>query len=349
VFLATLHCSNVLSSVEATGKSNAWATGQGGYCKAAHGYAVHWNGRKWKIVHFPDPAFLPMSVHASSPRNVWFFGQGAAGSEALRWDGSWHAMAVPQAQLWRPVVLGAANVWMSDFSSWTAEGWRTPLWHWDGTTWTEYFLPILADDLFGIAGSPGRRPWAVGIRAASASSTATGRLAAYRWDGTSWRPEHVPPVSLRGPAQVGVSASRVVWITGYRPARRGRHGRGEAVALYRIGATWAQLPDRILDLAVDGIGQPVPDGFDGVDLNGLYWSGRAGIGIVSPLGLKCQNGSTFITNGTAVVGIPGTRSFWTVGGCQISENVNSRFEGDVSITHPRLKILVRSWLAGRKT
>jgi hypothetical protein len=129
----------------------------------------------------------------------------------------------------------------------------------------------------------------------------------------------------------------VVWITGYRPARAGRRGRGEPVALYRIGGTWRQLPARTLHLAgPGGISQPVPDGFDGAVMSGLYWSGRAGIALEGPeFGNTCQNGSTLVDNGTSVVGIPGTRSFLKVVGCQVSENVNSRFEGEISITTPR--------------
>jgi hypothetical protein len=106
--------------------------------------------------------------------------------------------------------------------------------------------------------------------------------------------------------------------------------------MHRAGGTWKQLPDRILDLAGLAIGEPVPDGFDGVDLNGLYWSGRAGIGLDGfPLGRSCRFGFTSTTNGTSVAGIPGTRSFLTVGGCQLTQNVNGRFEGDISITTPR--------------
>jgi hypothetical protein len=342
VFLARLRCSNWLGSVETTSKSDAWATGgvdsSAPRCQPARAFAVHWNGHAWSIVHFPDPTFVATSVHASSRRNVWFFGWGRTAEEALRWDGSsWHVMTIPQnLDLWRPVVLGPADVWMSDSSSWTGAGWQTPLWHWDGTMWTEHDLPVLADDLFSIAGATGRHPWAVGIRAATASSTATGRLAAYRWDGTAWRPQPVPPVWLTGPAEVAESASGVVWITGYRPPRRGGHGRGEPIVLYRVRGTWKQLPDRVMDLAVLGIGSPAPDGFNGADLNGLYWSGRTGIGLnIFPIGFRCRFGFTNTTNGTSVAGIPGTRSFLTVGGCQLNQNVNGKFESDISITTPR--------------
>jgi hypothetical protein len=343
VFLAKLRCGNWLSSVEATSASDAWATGgiisSTSRCRAARAFAVHWNGRKWAIVHYPDPTFVAISVHASSPRNVWFFGDADAGLEALRWNGSWHVMTIPQVPvIWRPVVLGPDDVWMSDTSSWTAAGWRTPLWHWDGTTWTEYYLPVLADDLFGIAGLSERHLWAAGIQAGAANPNARGRLAVYHWGGTSWRPADVPDVSLKGPAQVAVSASGVVWITGYHRARLGLHRPGDPVALYRIGGSWKRLPEGILLRAVDGINQPVPDGFDGADLGSLYWSGHVGLGdYIQPLGGgHCPgNGYTWAANGTAIVGIPGTRSFLTVGGCQLTKNVNGRWEGVITITTPR--------------
>jgi hypothetical protein len=84
---AKLPHDNGLFSVEATSRRNAWAIGGTEVARQnLPGYAVHWNGRAWRIVHFPDPKFVPTSVRASSAHDVWVFGGLASKpvSEALR-------------------------------------------------------------------------------------------------------------------------------------------------------------------------------------------------------------------------------------------------------------------------
>lgn len=69
---ASLPYGNSLVSVTSTGTGDIWALGLGFGHHAD--YAVHWNGRRWHLLRFPDPSFIPGVVSASSPGNVWVTG-----------------------------------------------------------------------------------------------------------------------------------------------------------------------------------------------------------------------------------------------------------------------------------
>lgn len=342
VFLAGLPYSNGLWSIEATSRSDAWAVG-GIDPALAHrdlpDYAVHWNGRRWALVHLPDPKFVPVSVRASSRQNVWIFGtsmaSGSSVAEALRWDGAhWHVMTVPQrADLRRPVVLGPSDVWLSGPVYWptSTHGWQTTTWHWNGRAWSSSTLPVLGDwqSDFIIAGSSMQNLWSVGTLTSGSRYSKAGRLAAYRWDGGAWHRMVIPRVYLSGPPQVAVAASGEVWIAGDQAYRL----HGQPVVLYRTSGTWSRLPDRVLDKSIDAVMNPVPDGLNGVWFEfGLYWSGRAAIAIPGPPN-ACSFSFGVNAESTFMTGIPGTHSVLTAGGCQTS--AHSKEQGEISLTRPR--------------
>jgi hypothetical protein len=330
-FLARLPYDNTLISVEATSRSDAWAVG--GTAVADHNlpdYAVHWNGKRWRIVHLPDPKFVPVSVRASSRHDVWIFGwtPASGAAEALRWDGAqWHVMTVPPlAQMARPVVLSPSDVWLGGGIRTAAGRWSTRTWHWNGQAWTSYDLPIQPDWLgdFIIAGSSDRNLWAVGALTSSRRH-GVGRLAAYRWNGTAWQPMPVPRLFLIRP-QVAVSASGEVWIAG-----KGPHA--EPAVLYRTRGTWSRLPDRVLDKSLDAVFNPIPDGLNGVWFEfGLYWDGHAAVAIpVSPA--ACNGGFYTGSDLSFMAGIPRTHWVLTAGGCQLS--THGKIQGEISLTRPR--------------
>ena len=73
-----------LSSVAATGKSDAWAVGIQGLNAAARGYLLHWGGRRWRTRALPATGLRPLEVRASSPSDVWVFGAYAGSGAAFR-------------------------------------------------------------------------------------------------------------------------------------------------------------------------------------------------------------------------------------------------------------------------
>jgi hypothetical protein len=336
VFRAKLPYDNIMTSVEATSRSEAWAVGSSANSRAdLRSYAVHWNGRSWKMVSFPVSGFSATLVQASSRHDVWFFGRTGTGQEALRWDGRrWHAIAVPQQDdILRAVVLSPSDVWVNGSSYWhEASGWTARLWHWNGRAWNRYALPVMADDQFDIGGSSGGNLWAVGTRTSSRFyNTAAGLVIAYEWNGSAWRRKTVPHVHLEGPVQVAVSSSGEVWIVGQGTSRR-RH---KPVVLYRVHGKWAMLPGRATDMATPEriIGEPFADGLNGVWFAfSLYWSGRVAAGIIMPP-IACNGGIWIDPAGTYLTGIPRSHKVLTAAGCQHA--LNGRIQGVISITRPR--------------
>jgi hypothetical protein len=338
-FLARLPFDNVITSIEATSRSDAWAVGGIDVAyRTFPVYALHWNGKRWSMVRLPDPKFVPVSVRASNRHDVWIFGttHGAGTAEALRWDGArWHVMTVPQqASLSRPVVLGPSDVWLSGPVTWTrGAGWRTATWHWNGRSWTAYALPVFSDwgnDNFIIAGSSDRNLWAAGTLGSGSRLHHAGLLAAYRWNGRAWHRMAVQREYLSGYPQVAVSASGEVWIAGYLASPR--HDR-QPVVLYRTGSRWSRLPDRLLDTTVVSVIDPIPDGLNGIWFEwGLYWSGRAGFATILPP-RACRGAYSASPAWSFMTGIPGTRSVLTGGSCQPPQL--RHYQGEISITGPR--------------
>jgi hypothetical protein len=339
VFRAGLPYDNTVVSVEATSTSDAWAVGESDAAGEGdhRSYAVHWNGRSWKMVHLPARGFVPDSVRASSRHDVWVLGNAwvsgnAADPEALRWDGTrWHVVAVPSgAGTFRPVVLGPSDVWLTGPVTWAGQhGWRSVTWHWNGRAWASYTLPVLSDFSleFGLAGSSARNMWAVGTAASGPHRHEVGRLVAYRWTGSAWHRAKLPRVYLTGSPQIAVGASGEEWIAGRGAYRM----RGRPVVLYRRHGKWSRLSNRVLDMAIDAVADPVPDGLDGVWFEfGLYWSGRAAVAIPGPPG-TCRS-MYYEGQSSFMDGVPGTHAVLTGAGCQLS--VHGRIEGSISVTRP---------------
>lgn len=80
-----------LLDVTAPTRTDAWAVGTIRYRQAGHDnlLVLHWNGSHWRRLAVPHPAgFVPSSIAASSPSNVWIFGAVRAVAIALRFEDS---------------------------------------------------------------------------------------------------------------------------------------------------------------------------------------------------------------------------------------------------------------------
>ena len=106
----------------------------------------------------------------------------------------------------------------------------------------------------------------------------------------------------------------------------------QPVVLYRSHGTWSRLPKRVLDMAIDAVADPVPDGLNGIWFEfGLYWSGRAATAIPGPPS-GCE-GFTVDTEESFMDGVPWTHAVLTGGGCQPIGH--SKIEGSISVTKPK--------------
>jgi len=99
---------NNLTWVTCTSARNCWAVGaagRGGSTEFKRNQALHWNGKRWVLVHTPNPAFATkdadvlMSVRCTDAANCWAVGGWNHGNnvhnEILRWNGKKWAVWPP--------------------------------------------------------------------------------------------------------------------------------------------------------------------------------------------------------------------------------------------------------------
>ncbi len=310
-----------LVAVAAPGRRDAWAVGvDHPPRRQAHGLVLHWDGRDWRPASIPvmGPRFIPFSVAASSPGNVWIFvtrpvADGGQVTEALRWDGiSWHVEpAPPPGYSPSTVVLGRADAW--DWTSTCSSTGGAPVscttttWHWNGATWTADRLPVAADEVGagnGVAGA-GNRVWFDGAKDPQGTfgPHPSGLPVVYRWSGR-WRLAFAPRVRSGGSA-LAAAPSGQAWLLTI-PVIRG------TVRLYHWnGGRWTGCP-----VPAHVAGQPfilagqnlTYDGHDGVWAGPYaHWTGRRWINALA----FAQHQGIGLDDGLAP--IPGTPSVWATG------------------------------------
>lgn len=173
---------NILHSVVAISKNNAWATGV--YNKGSQLQAElieHWDGKQWSIV---SGASIPGSnnawlygVTACSANDVWAVGAtiGSTGDTALaeHWNGqSWQLVQTP------PVTTALKSVTCVPHSNqvW-AVGEAGAIERWDGTSWQVIASPSAAT-FTGVTALSATNAWVVGAQ--------NGQGLIEHWNGTSW-------------------------------------------------------------------------------------------------------------------------------------------------------------------
>ena len=167
------------SAIGGTSADDVWVVGDGGT-------SFHFDGHSWSNVSSPTPEDLT-SVWASSPDDVWAGSwQRPGGYNAfLHWDGAAWSEWTPHPQ---GTVLGFFGFAPDDV--WAVGSWCDyhspfdPLClkqasHFDGSTWTVYYVAPTAHDvgerLVAIWGNEPRDVWALAENSA-----------VYHWDGERW-------------------------------------------------------------------------------------------------------------------------------------------------------------------
>jgi hypothetical protein len=122
---------NILSAVDATSASNAWATGFSETNSGSHTLILHWNGKAWRTVPSPNPG-------------------GPAAGDILS----------------GVTVTGRDNAWAVG-STMSGKLRRTLILHWNGKAWQRIPSPNPGsqtnDSLLGIDATSAQNTWAVGI------------------------------------------------------------------------------------------------------------------------------------------------------------------------------------------
>jgi hypothetical protein len=139
-------------------------------------YAVHWNGRRWRVVPAPtrDDDDLGQGnldqfdgVAVVSPREAWAVHSAVVRSDIQRWNGRrWRIVRVLQgnSMLADIAAVSSRNVWAVGPSSYTPGEERPLLAHWNGASWRVQHLAAGRPrrTLMGISALSASEIWAVG-------------------------------------------------------------------------------------------------------------------------------------------------------------------------------------------
>jgi hypothetical protein len=109
-------------ALDARSPSDVWVAGavEGTGTQTSLGLVLHWNGKKWRRLPFPDVGAVGnfvTGISALSPTKAWAVGNvGGVGGLTLRWDGrSWTRIQSPRpgtpALLLDVLALGPGTVW----------------------------------------------------------------------------------------------------------------------------------------------------------------------------------------------------------------------------------------------
>lgn len=224
-----------LGPATATGPRQVWVLAS----NASSNFALRWTGTSWRKMRslpsgFDAKAFNPFLIKASSPNDIWVFGNVSdpfTHPEAIVWTGrSWQpvtpqlpaTVAGNQVGDGDAVVVSRSDVWYSDGSY---------LFHWNGMAWkvTPFSTPNPFQDL---AATPRGTVWRVN----SVLTRGRYRPSAQTWTGARWRSVKLPRIAIL-PTHMSVSiwSSRDIWMG------MTRAGTNRGVALHWNGSRWRTI------------------------------------------------------------------------------------------------------------
>ena len=223
---------SVLSAVDGTSPTNAWAVGNTKVGAVTRTLIERWNGTSWQIQQSPNVRGgynVLTGVVAISPTDAWAIGTSrvSGNAEGLieHWDGSTWAIQ-PSAQV-AGAQLNLSGVSATSATDVWAVGYFTPpgstveqtfIEHWDGTSWTQLSSPNATANTNFLSGVAAVSPSiALAVGAAFETNSNVEDPLAEQWDGTAWSvqssqsPRPAPQDIL---AAVTISPEGVPWAVG---------------------------------------------------------------------------------------------------------------------------------------
>jgi hypothetical protein len=303
------------SDIAVTGPADTWAVGTAPCCATDGRKITHWDGNTWQSVDLPaapqgtlEPQLS--TVGASSPENVWVFGNGADGPAfGHHWDGTtWQTTTFSaDARIRETAVIAPEDAWVAGLER-TDAGDRPIIEHYDGDQWTETSLPSTVQDVTAISADAADDVWATGDDDAGVPVT-------LHWDGSVWHSVALPEPSVGDGVRVAVGDVLAVgpheaWASGFLTDMGLQPG---PVLWHWNGKHWSLVP---IDAPDDSLTSLASDGGHGV------WMVSAGVRPTADL-LHYSHGS--LTREPApvepdttadvdgIVLIPGTHSLWGAG------------------------------------
>jgi hypothetical protein len=295
---------DVLDSLVATSKSDAWSAGLANTGNGKFSLLVmRFNGRKWTRI--PVPAALS-SVHAdtqvaigaSSASNAWVFELRPGHTQRiLRWDGSrWHLSTGPAwiddaSENWSAVVavFGRSSAWV--FSLYAGTTTKAEAARFESGRWKSVALPGIADSVDAVSADD---IWASGY--------ADGAPVIMHWNGSAWATH-----PARAVGSIAGESWNDAWVVNTR------------TMMHWNGSAWTTMatPDTLFPFLI------ASDGRGGI----WMWCGQSegGTGIFTPYVFAHYNDGQWSQQTVQTVDhgyplsaqsvslVPGTSDLWAVG------------------------------------
>jgi hypothetical protein len=308
-YRSTSRRGNQINAVAAVSGRYAWAvgarTGTGGL--EDQPLALRWNGRSWRSVTVPGVAGSYLTdVAASTKSDVWVFAVpgGGVNAKAVRWNGTrWQDIPLPAGEFPDDVaVLKPGDAWLAGSQqactgSGASQVCATTLYHWDGSTWSPFTVPIVVSAL---SASGPDHVWVTGTSRPCDGQPCSIRVRVYNWNGSAWRKTPgFPRVYSRYQPGLAMTSGRNVWVGTWATRKREHPGR----LLHWNGSRWRTISaPRSLTTETP----LVTDGGHGVWLGPwAHWTGTRWVSTLASSPSACGIAS--------LARIPGRATLWGAG------------------------------------
>jgi hypothetical protein len=209
---------NYLYDVTAVSANDVWAVGE--YINsqgATENLVLHWTGssNRWSVVYAPGLGRL-LDVDHSTANDVWATGSYVLRNTGSGWDFHTHSKGERMVSSGAVEAIAPNDVWVLDFAAH----------HWNGSTWTDYELPLIeTEGLFyfsstieSVSASGPNDVWAVGTYFVFGDDVFYEEPWVVRWNGTEWEQIENPVTGEESSRLNGVAAIAPddVWAVGDR-------------------------------------------------------------------------------------------------------------------------------------
>ncbi len=328
-----------IESVAATGPDDAWAIGLiEGQQGPTGGLLLHWNGRRWGQVRYPDSdRFLPMAIYPISASDIWLaqYDNSAPTSMLHLKNGKWSTLTLPVNS--NPIlVLGDRDIWVAQQGDGfgacpvSAGQYCVTTARWNGSTWSDYRLG--ASGLLTAAASSPSDIWVAGDIDNNGNGT-TFRAALFRWSGSSWR-------------HVALTGTRMTWtppIVAYSPddlyVDEATTAHPRACAMHWNGHSWDPV---YLAHSSGACGQFTTDyrrglwvnapPIDGYGFNFAHWTGTRFVLAPSFVPTSSSSPGAGWSGSASVSAVPRSSNVWLFGSfCVIRVSTCGPYKGTIAI------------------
>ena len=312
-----------LQVVSADSKTDAWAAGSTGTGAKVRSLFMHWTRGKWTTAFAGKfPSFSAVTVTATAPNNVWFFGWDQGNPTALVYNGSTlTAKTLPYGfELGDVVVLNSTNAWAVGENTCNSNNLTTcttTVLHWNGSTW-------LSENVTGLVSQVATNRshvWFLDLTRINTHNYVKGIISGlpvmYEVAGNALQKVSSPSARITDDQSMAAAPDGQLWIFAFPES-----GKPSAVLLHWTGRKWTQvsLPANLCPPGYEGYcpmtyeAPVVFDGKSGVWVGPMaHWTGSAWTDASIGLYITKVIGGDEAIAPLGIAPIPGTQNIWLVG------------------------------------